>query len=52
MHAALYYTFLVFFVSHIPITLLIDLQAVFGVYYPSTLQHVVVWYNKTFAGTL
>ena len=41
--------FLVFFASHIPITLLIDGQAFFNrSFYPETLQNVVDWYAYTF----
>lgn len=45
--------FLCFFISHIPITLLIDGQAFFPRhYYPQILQDVVDWYAITFKDKL
>ena len=45
--------FLCFFISHIPITLLIDGQAFFPRhYYPQILQDVVDWYAATFKDKL
>ena len=45
--------FLCFFISHIPITLLIDGQAFFPRhYYPQILQDVVDWYALTFKDKL
>ena len=45
--------FLCFFISHIPITLLIDGQAFFPRhYYPQILQDVVDWYAVTFKDKL
>lgn len=44
--------FLAFFGSHIPITLLIDMQAVFGPYYPTGLRSLVTWYSELFGDVL
>ena len=45
--------FLCFFISHIPITILIDGQAFFPRhYYPQILQDVVDWYAATFKDRL
>ena len=45
--------FLCFFISHIPITILIDGQAFFPRhYYPQILQDVVDWYAATFKDKL
>lgn len=39
--------FLIFFASHIPATICIDLQALFGQYYPIPLQNLLTWYTNT-----
>ncbi|KAL3810641.1 hypothetical protein ACHAXA_008165 [Cyclostephanos tholiformis] len=45
--------FLCFFISHIPITLLIDSQAVFPRdWYPNFLRSMVEWYSTTFKDEL
>ena len=44
--------FLAFFISHIPITLLIDAQAVFSVYYPEPLRELIRWYCNIFGDVL
>lgn len=44
--------FLVWYIVHIPITLLIDLQAIFGKYYPIVLQNTVTWYTDNFRDLL
>eukprot|EP00536_Pseudo-nitzschia_multiseries_P008302 jgi/Psemu1/197729/e_gw1.209.55.1 len=40
--------FLCFFLSHIPITLFVDSQGLFGPYYPRILTDVVAWYCDLF----
>ena len=44
--------FLLFFVSHIPITILIDGQGAFRSYYPQLLIDVVSWYCDLFGDVL
>lgn len=44
--------FLIFFISHIPITVLIDGQAVFSPFYPRILQRLVAWYADAFGDGL
>lgn len=44
--------FLAWYIIHIPITLLIDLQAIFGKHYPLQLQSVVTWYTDNFRDLL
>ena len=44
--------FLLFFVSHIPITILIDGQGAFRSYYPQFLIDVVAWYCDLFGDVL
>lgn len=48
MHPILKYTFLSYFVTHVPITLLIDLQGNWGQHYPQILQDLVAWYIVNF----
>ena len=48
MNDILRYTFLVYFITHIPITICVDLQAIFGRYYPGQLQNLFSWYLNTF----
>jgi hypothetical protein len=45
-------TLLLFFASHIPITLCMDIQAVFGMYYPRVLRNLTTWYVDTFQDAL
>lgn len=40
--------FIGYFVTHIPITLCIDMQILFGNYYPTTLQSLYKWYYTFF----
>lgn len=40
--------FLLFFISHIPATLLIDLQAIFPHLYPEILRDILKWYTDIF----
>ena len=44
--------FLAFFLSHIPITILIDGQGAFGRYYPQLLVDLVLWYCHLFGDVL
>lgn len=48
MNSFLRLVFLFYFVSHIPITILLDLQIVFGHLYPPQLQALEAWYVTTF----
>jgi hypothetical protein len=53
MNDAVRVAFLVFFASHIPITLIMDGQAVLpSSLYPSSLQQLYAWYCVTFDDTL
>ena len=44
--------FLIFFISHIPITVLIDGQGVLAPMYPQPLKDVVSWYTSCFGDVL
>ena len=44
MNTFLKWVFLIYFVTHIPITLCVDFQALFGPHYPKFLQDVFQWY--------
>lgn len=44
--------FLIFFVSHIPITILIDGQALLSRFYPPPLLNLVAWYSDLFGDIL
>ena len=48
MYRGLRVLLLSYFISHIPITLLIDAQIVFGSLYPAPLQDVFTWYVSSF----
>ena len=48
MNACASLTFLVFFSCHIPITLLVDLQGLFGEYYPAVLRQLLRWHIQSF----
>ena len=48
MNKILEIIFLIYFITHIPITICLDLQALLGVYYPSTLQSFNKWYAKEY----
>ncbi len=52
MNEILRITFLGYFITHIPITLSLDLQALFGPYYPPQLQALCAWYCATFKDQL
>ncbi len=40
--------FLIYFITHIPITLTLDLQGLFGEYYPQPLKDLATWYVDTY----
>mmetsp|Transcript_22190 Transcript_22190/g.46699 ORF Transcript_22190/g.46699 Transcript_22190/m.46699 type:complete len:191 (-) Transcript_22190:1471-2043(-) len=44
--------FLGYFLSHVPITMLVDAQGLFGLYYPKALTDVVAWYSDLFGDAL
>lgn len=48
MNSFLRFIYLVYFITHIPITLCIDLQALFGQYYPELLKGLYSWYLSTY----
>lgn len=52
MNTLLRYVFLAYFISHIPITILIDLQGNWGQSYPLALQHINKWYCDTYGDFL
>jgi hypothetical protein len=43
---------LFYFISHIPITLVLDLQGALGQYYPQPLQELHRWYIDTYQDPL
>ncbi len=47
MNQFLRLVFLVYFITHIPITLCMDFQAIIGQYYPESLRSVLTWYITT-----
>lgn len=48
MNPVLKWTFIVFFATHIPITLCVDLQALFGSHFPQLLRDLLAWYVSEF----
>lgn len=44
--------FILFFASHVPITLLIDAQGALSVWYPQTLRNLIEWYCDVFGDVL
>jgi hypothetical protein len=48
MNETLRVVLLLFFASHIPITLLVDMQAIFGSYYPTPIREFFLWYGDYF----
>ena len=48
MNSLLRIIFLVYFVTHIPITLSLDLQVILGEYYPETFRNLASWYIATY----
>jgi hypothetical protein len=52
MNSLLRITFLGYFITHIPITLCLDLQVLFGQHYPPNLQQLFSWYTSTYKDQL
>eukprot|EP01035_Chromulina_nebulosa_P027923 gene27923-36785_t len=52
MNKLLYWTFQLYFITHIPITLCVDLQALLGSFYPPLLRDLYTWYVTTFQDEL
>lgn len=52
MNSLLRSTFLFYFLSHIPITIIVDAQVVLGSVYPEPLQNLLNWYYTTFSDKL
>mmetsp|Transcript_7955 Transcript_7955/g.13204 ORF Transcript_7955/g.13204 Transcript_7955/m.13204 type:complete len:161 (+) Transcript_7955:92-574(+) len=48
MNSLLRGIFLVYFATHIPITLSLDLQVILGDYYPEAFQNLFSWYCTTY----
>lgn len=48
MNGLLRAIFLIYFITHIPITLCVDLQVLFGQYYPASLIQLNDWYIATY----
>lgn len=48
MNSILKIIFLVYFSTHIPITLMLDLQILLGQFYPATLRSLFSWYTAAF----
>eukprot|EP01032_Pedospumella_encystans_P013819 gene13818-15891_t len=48
MNSLLRIIFLVYFITHIPITIFVDLQILFGEHYPESLQQLFAWYIRTY----
>ncbi|KAM3856474.1 sigma intracellular receptor 2 [Vipera latastei] len=52
MARVLEWTFVFYFLTHIPLTLFIDLQALMPGVYPSALSDLLTWYKTTFKDSL
>jgi hypothetical protein len=52
MNSILRWVFLIYFITHIPITLCVDLQVLFGQYYPPALVSLNDWYIATYNDTV
>jgi hypothetical protein len=52
MNEVLRVVFLIYFITHIPITLCVDLQVLFGQYYPKQLVDLNDWYLAAYNDTL
>lgn len=52
MHPWLRDVYLVYFVTHIPVTIIVDMQALVGHLYPRFMQQVIDWYITNFKGTI
>ena len=50
MHSWLRNLYIVYFATHIPITFVLDLQAILGNLYPRPLQKLLDWYIAKFKG--
>ena len=48
MNELLRWTFLIYFITHIPITFCVDLQGLFPGQYPQMLQDLLQWYIDTY----
>ena len=48
MHSVLRAVFLIYFLTHIPITICVDMQIILGQYYPAPLQQLFAWYLNTY----
>ena len=48
MNQLLKITFLIYFITHIPITLCLDLQILLGQFYPDNLRSLFTWYVSVF----
>lgn len=48
MNGLLRWVFLIYFITHIPITLCVDLQVLFGQFYPPALTQLNDWYIATY----
>lgn len=48
MNQIIKFVFLVYFITHIPITICLDLQILLGQYYPDTLRSLFTWYVSVF----
>lgn len=52
MNSLLYHIFLLYFVTHIPITALMDFQIIWGDHYPPALQTINTWYLASYKDPL
>ncbi len=52
LHGARKTAYLFFFASHVPITVLIDAQGAFSVFYPKALRNLIEWYCDLFGDVL
>ena len=48
MNEFLRFIFLVYFITHIPISIILDFQAVFRPIYPAVLRNLLQWYTNTY----
>lgn len=48
MNFTLWLTFVIYFVTHIPITMFVDCQVLFGPFYPKVLKDLLKWYIDTY----
>ena len=48
MHSILRWSIIVYYLTHIPITLCLDLQALLQPLYPATLRNLYFWYISTY----